>query len=149
MILEHSDWEYAGIYADEGISGTTTAERKQFLEMIRLAENGTINSIITKSISRFARNTIDFVTIIRDLKNKGVEVFFEEENLSTLDGTSEFLLTAMASMAEEQAKQVSANCKWSVDKSFREGTYKNIAINTYGYRNKGGKITVVEEEAKS
>lgn len=103
------NWEFVKVYADEGISGTSTKRRDEFKEMIESALNGKIDLIITKSISRFARNTLDTISITRQLKAKGIEVYFEKENLWSLDDKTEFLLTIMASIAQEESRSISQN----------------------------------------
>jgi DNA invertase Pin-like site-specific DNA recombinase len=112
FIQEKPGWEYTNVYADEGLSGTTTRRRTEFNQMIKDAFNGKINLIITKSISRFARNTLDTISYVRKLKAKGIEVYFEKENLWTLDPKSELILTIMASIAQEESRSISQNVTW-------------------------------------
>lgn len=116
-----SDWELAGIYTDEGISATSTKNREGFNRMIEDALDGKIDLIITKSVSRFARNTVDSLTTVRKLKEKGVEVFFEKENIRTLDAKGELLITIMSSLAQEESRSISENTKWGKRKSFADG----------------------------
>ena len=116
----HEDWEMAGIFADPGISGKNI-KRPEFQRMITECENGLIDKIITKSVSRFARNTLDCVQSIRKLKEKGIGVYFEKENLDTLQESSEFVLTIMASLAEEESRSISNNIRWSVKRSLKMG----------------------------
>ena len=114
------DWEYVAVYADEGISGTNTKRRAQFNKMINDALEGRIDLIITKSISRFARNTLDTITYIRKLKSAGVEVFFEKENLWTFDSKSEMFLSMLAAMAQEESRSISENVKMGIRWGMKE-----------------------------
>lgn len=120
-IQSHSDWKFVNVYADEGISGTSTLHRDGFNKMIEDALDGKIDLILTKSVSRFARNTVDSLTTIRKLKDKGVEVFFEKENIWTLDSKGELLLTIMSSLAQEESRSISENVRWGVHKRFEDG----------------------------
>jgi len=106
-IKKNPEWEFVKVYTDEGISGTSTKRREGFNEMIEAALNGEIDLIVTKSVSRFARNTVDSLLTIRKLKEKGVEVFFEKENIWTLDSKGELLLTIMSSIAQEESRSIS------------------------------------------
>ncbi len=142
------EWAFVGVYADEGISGTNTKRRASFNRMIEDALDGKINLIITKSISRFARNTLDTIKFVRKLKDKGVEVFFEKENLWTLDSKSELILTIMASIAQEESRSISQNVTWGKRVSFQKGKVSFAYSRFLGYEKKDGKIVIVEEEAK-
>jgi len=142
------EWAFVGVYADEGISGTNTKRRASFNRMIEDALDGKINLIITKSISRFARNTLDTIKFVRKLKDKGVEVFFEKENLWTLDSKSELILTIMASIAQEESRSISQNVTWGKRVSFQNGKVSFAYSRFLGYEKKDGKIVIVEEEAK-
>src|SRR5574344_2257281 len=106
-IKGRDDWEFVGVYTDEGITGTNTKKREGFKSMVADALDGKIDLIVTKSISRFARNTLDTISYIRKLKSAGVEVYFEKENLWSLDSKSEFVLTIMASIAQEESRSIS------------------------------------------
>lgn len=134
MILHHENWVLAGIYADEGISGTSIRQRKAFLEMIDDAMARKIDLIVTKSVSRFARNTVDTLNTIRQLKAIGVEVYFEKENIYTLDTKGEFLITLMSSLAEEEARSLSENVKWGKRKAFSDGRYTLPYKRFLGYK---------------
>lgn len=123
LIKGNPNWEFAGMYADEGITGTSTARRKEFKKMIAAAMAGKIDLILTKSISRFARNTVDCLTTIRRLKEKGIEVFFEKENIHTLDAKGELLITIMSSLAQEESRSISENTKWGRRKRMSEGKF--------------------------
>ena len=149
MILQHQNWICAGVYADEGISGTSLHQRKAFLRMIEDAMAGRIDLIVTKSISRFARNTVDTLNVIRQLKARGVEVFFEKENIYTLDSKGEFLITLMSSLAEEEARSLSENVKWGIRKAFSDGRYSLPYKSFLGYKKGGDDLPeIVPEEAK-
>lgn len=120
-IQGRSDWKFVEVYTDEGISGTSTKKREGFKRMIEDALAGKIDLIITKSISRFARNTVDTLSAIRQLKEKNIGVYFEKENINTLDGKGEVLLTIMSSLAQEESRSISENVTWSLRKRFEEG----------------------------
>ncbi|CCJ33728.1 Site-specific recombinase [Caloramator australicus RC3] len=111
-IKSNPDWIFVNVYTDEGISATSTKKRDGFNRMIEDALNGKIDLIITKSVSRFARNTVDTLTTVRKLKEKGVEVYFEKENIYTLDSKGELLITIMSSLAQEESRSISENVTW-------------------------------------
>ena len=119
-IKERPDWAFAGMYADEGISGTNTKRREGFNQMIADALAGKIDLIVTKSVSRFARNTVDSLTTVRRLKEKGVEVYFQKENIYTLDSKGELLITIMSSLAQEESRSISENVTWGQGHDFPE-----------------------------
>ncbi len=145
-LARHPDWINAGVYADEGITGTNVKKRAQFLEMIEKCRKGEIDLIVTKSISRFARNTIDCLKYVRELKEYGVDVYFEKENIDTSSSTSEMLLTLMASFAQEESRSISENLKWGIRKRYEEGIEPKIP--TYGYRHTDDETyVIVPEEA--
>jgi len=146
-IQEKPDWEYTEVYADEGLSGTTTKKRTEFNRMIKDALNGKINLIITKSISRFARNTLDTISYVRKLKAKGIEVFFEKENLWTLDPKSELILTIMASIAQEESRSISQNVTWGKRVGFQEGKVSFAYKRFLGYKKVDDKIVIDEDQA--
>ena len=147
-ILRHSEWEFVKVYTDEGISGTNTKHRDGFNEMIQDALDGKIDIIITKSVSRFARNTVDSLVTIRKLKDKGVEVFFEKENIYTFDSKGELLLTIMASLAQEESRSISENVTWGQRKRFADGKVSLPYKHFLGYK-KGpdGLPEIVPEQA--
>lgn len=120
-ITSHPDWEFVKVYTDEGISGLDTRKRDGFNEMIADALAGAMDLIVTKSVSRFARNTVDSLVTIRKLKEKGVEVYFEKENIYSLDGKGELLLTIMSSLAQEESRSISENVTWGQRKRFSDG----------------------------
>ena len=147
LILDRPDWEYINVYADEGMSGTNTKKRVSFNQMITDALNGKINLIITKSISRFARNTLDTISYVRKLKENGIEVFFEKENLWTMDPKSELILTIMASIAQEESRSISQNVTWGKRVGFQEGKV-SFAYNSFlGYKKEDDKIVIDEDQA--
>ena len=150
LIKGNPDWEFAGMYADEGITGTSTARRKEFNKMIAAAMAGKIDLILTKSISRFARNTVDCLTTIRKLKEKGVEVFFEKENIHTLDAKGELLITIMSSLAQEESRSISENTKWGRRKRMAEGKFNMPYKIFLGYDpGPDFKPVINEEQAKT
>lgn len=120
-ITSHPDWQFVKVYTDEGISGLDTRKRDGFNEMIADALSGAMDLIVTKSVSRFARNTVDSLVTIRKLKEKGVEVYFEKENIYSLDGKGELLLTIMSSLAQEESRSISENVTWGQRKRFSDG----------------------------
>ena len=117
-IKENKEWVFAGIYYDDGVSGLSYRNREGFNRMIDDALNGKIDLILTKSLSRFARNTVDTLVIIRKLKEKGVGVYFEKEDIHTLDAKGEFLITLMSSLAQEESRSISENVAWGEGKVF-------------------------------
>lgn len=143
------NWEFVKVYADEGISGTSTKRRDEFKEMIESALNGKIDLIITKSISRFARNTLDTISITRQLKAKGIEVYFEKENLWSLDDKTEFLLTIMASIAQEESRSISQNITIGKRWGMKEGKVSFAYKNFLGYKKVDGKIVIDEAQAET
>ena len=148
-IAQRSDWEFVEVYSDEGISGTSTKHRDSFNRMIQDAMAGKIDLIITKSISRFARNTVDTLTTVRKLKEKGIEVFFEKENIYTLDSKGELLITIMSSIAQEESRSISENVTWGQRKRFADGKVSLPYKHFLGYRKgENGVPEVVPEEAQ-
>ena len=145
-ISSHDDWEFVGIYADEGISGTKE-DRNEFQRMINDCRAGKIDLILTKAISRFARNTMTMLEIVRELKNLNVDVFFEEQNLHSISSDGEMVLTLLASVAQEEARSVSENQKWRIRKDFEKGLIWG-GSSAYGYRIINKKMVIIPEEAK-
>lgn len=144
-----ADLEFVRVYTDEGITGTSTAKRKGFQIMIADALAGKIDLIITKSVSRFARNTVDSLSTIRLLKEHGVECWFEKENIHTFDPKCELLLTIMASVAQEEARSISENCTWGQRKRFADGKVTVPLSRFLGYdRGEDGNLVINEKEAK-
>lgn len=150
FIKGRPDWEFVKVYTDEGISGVSTAHRDGFKKMIADALSGRIDLIVTKSVSRFARNTVDSLTTVRKLKEKGVEVFFQKENIYTLDSKGELLITIMSSLAQEESRSISENVTWGKRKSFSDGKIYLPYANFLGYqRGKDGLPEIVPEEAET
>lgn len=148
LIGKRDDWEYSGVYADEGISGTQIKKRDEFSQMIKDCEDGKIDMIITKSVTRFARNTVDSIKAIRKLKSLGIGIFFEKENINTLSEKSEMLLTILSSIAQGESETISTNNKWGIKKRFQDGTFI-LSTPSYGYtKDEDGELIINKEEAK-
>jgi len=145
-IERNPDWELYEIFADEGISGTNTKKRKEFNRMIACAKNGDFDLIITKEISRFARNTLDSIYYTRDLKKHGVGVIFMNDNINTLDGDAELRLAIMSSIAQEESRKTSERVKWGQKRQMEQGVVFGRSM--LGYDVKGGKMYINEEGAK-
>ena len=145
-IERNPDWELYEIFADEGISGTSTKKRKEFNRMIACAKNGDFDLIITKEISRFARNTLDSIYYTRDLKKHGVGVIFMNDNINTLDGDAELRLAIMSSIAQEESRKTSERVKWGQKRQMEQGVVFGRSM--LGYDVKDGKMTINEEGAK-
>lgn len=144
----HNDWEFAGIYYDSGISGTNAESRDGLQALLQDCRNGKINYILTKSISRFARNTVDCLSLVRELIDLQIPVYFEKENLNTGSMESELILSILSSMAEDESKSISKNLKWSIQKKFENGTFK-LSYVPYGYtRDENGNMIIEPCEAK-
>lgn len=147
LIQRNPEWEYVGVYADDGITGTQANKRDEFQRLLEDCEAGKIDIVLTKSISRFARNTVDLLETVRHLKELGISVRFEKENIDSLSGDGEVMLTLLASFAQEEIRSLSENEKWSVKKRFEQG----IPVGRpriLGYRWEGNTMIVVPEEAK-
>lgn len=148
-IKDREDWDFVKVYTDEGISATNTKYREGFNEMVADALAGRIDLIVTKSVSRFARNTVDSLSTVRKLKEKGVEVFFEKENIYTFDGKGELLITIMSSLAQEESRSISENVTWGQRKRFADGKVSMPYKQFLGYeKGEDGLPKVVESEAK-
>lgn len=132
LIQKNPEWAYAGVYVDEAITGTSVKKRSEFNRMLADCEEGKIDLILVKSISRFARNTIDTLTAVRHLKDIGVEVRFEREGISTFSGDGELMLTILASYAQEESESISRNGKWAVRKKFEQGL-PTTSLRSFGY----------------
>ena len=148
-IKSRDDWEFVNVYTDEGISATNTKHRDGFNQMISDALDGKIDLIVTKSVSRFARNTVDSLTTVRKLKEKGIEVYFQKENIYTLDSKGELLITIMSSLAQEESRSISENVTWGQRKRFADGKVSLPYKRFLGYkRGENGLPDVVPEEAE-
>lgn len=149
LIEKTPGWDLAGIYADEGISGTSVKRREAFKKMMRDSEKGLIDLIVTKSISRFARNTVDCLGYARMLKALNVPVYFEKENINTMDSGGEFLLTVMASLAQQESISLSQNVKLGLQYRYQQGKVSMGFSRFLGFRkDEKGDMVVIEEEAK-
>lgn len=146
-IRANDEWEYVGLYYDEGITGTKKDVRAGLLSMIADCEDGKIEFIITKSISRFARNTTDCLEMVRKLTDLGISIYFEKENINTGSMESELMLSILSSLAESESVSISENEKWSIRKRFENGTFI-IAYPPYGYENVDGEMVIVPEQAE-
>ena len=148
-IKNNPNWDFVAVFADEGITGTNTKKRDGFNLMIQKAMNGEIDLILTKSISRFARNTVDTLQPVRNLKAAGVEKKKKKENLHTFDPKCEVMLTIMSSLAQEESRSMSENIRWGKQKSMQDGNVYMAYSHFLGYR-KGpdGRPEIVEDEAK-
>lgn len=148
-IQKRADWEFTGVYTDQGISATNTKHRDGFNRMIADALSGKIDLIVTKSVSRFARNTVDSLTTVRKLKEKGVEVYFEKENIYTLDSKGELFITIMSSLAQEESRSISENVTWGQRKRMADGKVTMPYGRFLGYRKgEDGLPEIVPEEAE-
>jgi DNA invertase Pin-like site-specific DNA recombinase len=145
FILKNGEWEFVGVYADEATSGTKDT-REEFQRMLSDCRLGKIDMIITKSISRFARNTVTLLETVRELKDIGVDVYFEEQNLHSISGDGELMLSILASFAQEEAKSVSDNMKWIIRKYFKEGLVWNVKL--LGYDFCKGHLSINQKEAE-
>jgi len=149
LIQKKPDWQYAGVYVDYGITGTSVSGRDEFKRMLADCEDRKIDIILTKSISRFARNTVDLLETVRHLKDIGVEVRFEEQNISTMSGNGELMLTILASYAQEESYSISENSKWGIRKRFQSGEIgaANKHILGYRYDDALNQYIIIPEEA--
>lgn len=148
-VKQNPQWSLVRVYADQGITGTSTKKRKEFLKMIRACRAGKIDLIITKSVSRFCRNTLDGLECVRELKNMGVGVYFEKENINTLHMDNEMVLTFMMSQAQAESESLSGNIKWGHRKNFKDGKVYYHYKNFLGYREgPNGEAEIVPEEAE-
>lgn len=148
-ITSRPDWEFVGMYSDEGITGTSIKKREGFNRMVDDALNGKIDLIITKSVSRFARNTVDSLSTVRKLKAAGVEIYFEKENIYTMDQKGELMITIMSSLAQEESRSISENTTWGQRKRMADG-HGCLGFSRFmGYdRGPNGEFVINEEQAK-
>lgn len=146
LIKENPEWRFCGVYADNGITGTKNT-RDEFQKMLQACRAGEVDIVLTKSISRFARNTLDLLEVVRELKGLGIEVRFEKENINTLTSDGELMLTLLASFAQEEARSISENVKWGTRKRFKQGI-PNGRFRIFGYEWQGTHLVVVPDEAK-
>ena len=149
FINENPLYEYAGTYADEGISATNTKKRDEFKRMIADCRVGKIDLIITKSISRFARNTLDCLNYVRELKELGIGIIFEKENINTLDAKGEVLLTILSSLAQDESRSISENSTWGIRRRFEKGQHKMSTKRFLGYdTDEEGKLVINRKQAQ-
>jgi site-specific DNA recombinase len=147
-IQSREDWEFVGVYTDEGISATNTKHRDGFKQMVKDALAGKIDLIVTKSVSRFARNTVDSLTTVRKLKEHGTEIYFEKENIFTFDSKGELLITIMSSLAQEESRSISENVTWGQRKRFADGKVSMPYKQFLGYeKGEDGSPVINEKEA--
>ena len=144
LIRSRPGWRYAGVFADEGVTGTKES-REGFQRLLSECRAGRIGMVITKSVSRFARNTVTLLSAVRELKSLRVDVFFEEQNIHSTSGDGELMLTILASFAQAERESMSANVKWKVKKCFSEG--RPWGAKLYGYRVEDGRFIVLPDEA--
>lgn len=146
LIQANPEWEYVGVYSDSAVSGRTQSHRQDFQHLLEDCRKGKIDLILTKSISRFGRNTVELLETVRELKRLGISVRFEKENLDTLTAEGELLLTLLASMAQEESQSISQNIRWRVKKRFEEGK-PYIPQDIFGYRWNGKEYVIEPHEA--
>ena len=147
-IMTNREWTMAGIFADEGITGTSARKRPEFLKMIRLCKQKKIDIVLTKSISRFARNTVDCLNYIRALRELGIAVIFEKENINTLEADSEILITMLGAFAQAESESISANVRWGKRQAMREGKTIIQYNRLYAYeKGEDGKPKIIQEQA--
>lgn len=146
LIQKNPQWEYVGVYVDEAKTGTKD-NRQEFQRLISDCKQGKIDMIVTKSISRFARNTLTVLETVRELKNLGIDVYFEKENIHSLSEDGELMLTLLSSFAQEESLSVSENCKWRIRDKFKQGI--STSFKMLGYEFNNGRIEVIDSEAKT
>ena len=149
LIAEHTEWEFVRVYSDAGISGCKSSNRDGFMKMIADCENGLVDMILTKSLSRFARNTVDSLTTIRKLKALGIGIYFEKENIFTLDSKGEFLISVMSSISQEESRSISENVTWGQRKRFADGKGSVAYSSVLGYDKGDEKYTMVINEEQA
>ncbi|MDR1805587.1 MAG: recombinase family protein [Clostridium sp.] len=148
-IQSRPDWSFVSVYTDEGISATSTKNRDGFNQMVRDALDGKLDLIVTKSVSRFARNTVDSLQTVRTLKEKGVEIYFEKEQIWTFDGKGELLITIMSSLAQEESRSISENVTWGQRRRFADGKVTMAYGQFLGYdKGEDGTPAINEDEAQ-
>ena len=145
LIQSNPEWEYAGVYADEGITGTSTKKRDEFNRLMKDCDAGKIDLVLVKSISRFARDTVDTLNATRHLKDLGIDVFFEREGIHSMSGEGELLLTLLAAFAQAESQSISENVKWGIRKRFKLGI-PNGNKAPYGYRWNGDGFSIIPEQ---
>jgi DNA invertase Pin-like site-specific DNA recombinase len=144
-IQKQRGWEYVGVYADEALTGTK-AERPEFMRLMQDCRDGKIDVVLTKSISRFARNTVTMLKTVRELKSLNIDVWFERENIKSLSGDGELLLSILSSFAQEESRSTSENVKWRIRNNFKKGKPSSTVI--MGYKLVNGTFIIVPDEAE-
>ena len=144
LIQSRNDWAFAGVYTDQAVTGTKDS-RAEFNRLLDDCRAGKIDAIITKSIARFARNTVTLLETVRELKQLGIDVYFEEQRIHSLSGDGELMLSILASYAQEESRSVSENCKWRIRKKYQEG--KPTGCTVFGYKISCGDFTIIPEQA--
>lgn len=147
LIQKNHEWEYAGVYADEGITGTSTLHRDEFNRLVADCEAGKIDMVLVKSIRRFARDTVDCLNTTRHLKELGIAVYFEREKINSLAEDGELMLTLLASFAQEESRSISENIKWATRKRFEKGI-PNGHKAPYGYEWNGEMFRIITEQGE-
>ena len=148
LIESNPEYTFVKVYADEGVSGTLLKKRKGFNEMLAAARRHEFDLLFTKSLSRFARNTVDSISAIRELKELGIDIYFEEQKLHTINATGELIITILSALAQEESRNISENVKWGIRKSFADGKVSISYKRFLGYeKGKNGTPMIVEEEA--
>ena len=148
-ISKNKDWELAGIFADEGITGTSAKKRTEFLKLMALCEKGKIDMVLTKSVSRFSRNTLDAIGYIRKLKAKGIPIIFEKEGINTMEMASEMALCFLSGFAQAESESISRNVTWGKRQSFKSGKVPFQYSRLLGYeKGEDGQPKIVPEEAE-
>ena len=148
-IALNPNWNFIGVYSDQGKTATAMKHRDNFNRMIKDCYSGKIDLILTKSISRFARNTVDFLKVIRDLKERQIRIIFEKENIDTMNNTGELLITILSSQAQEESRNLSENTRWGIVRKFEKGIVQINHNKFMGYtKDENGELIIVPEEAK-
>ena len=149
-IMKNPEWTMVDIFADEGITGTSTCRRKDFLRMIRQCRQGKIDMILAKSVSRFARNTVDTLNFTRELRSLGIPVIFEEQNINSIYPESEFLIALHAAFAQSESESISANVRWGKRQSIKDGKVTFQYKTLLGYeKGPDGNPVIIPEEAET
>jgi len=148
LLEQHPEWTFVRSYVDEGITGTSAKKRPQFMQMLSDAKNGDFNLILTREVSRFARNTVDTLQYTRDLKKQGVEVFFINDNIRTFEGDGELQLTIMATLAQDESRKTSIRVKSGQQTSMENGVYYGNG-NILGYNRVGKELVIDPVQAKT
>ena len=148
-IQSKDEWEFAGLYADEAVTGTSAEKRSDFQRLIQDCRAGKIDRILVKSISRFARNTLNCLNYVRELKDLGIGIIFEKENINTLDAKGEVLLTILSSLAQDESRSISENCTWGIRRRFETGKHKMSTKRFLGYDadESSGKLIINRKQA--